>query len=66
MNGKKANLVVTDPPYNVAYEGTAGTIQNDSMEDGKFYEFLFSLLSVCMMFVRTVQAFMFFMLIRKV
>lgn len=42
MNGKKVNLVVTDPPYNVAYEGTAGTIQNDSMEDGKFYEFLFS------------------------
>lgn len=40
MNGKKANLVVTDPPYNVAYEGTAGTIQNDNMEDKKFYQFL--------------------------
>ncbi len=40
MNGKKANLVVTDPPYNVAYEGTAGTIQNDNMDDKKFYEFL--------------------------
>lgn len=40
MEGKKANLVVTDPPYNVAYEGTAGTIQNDNMEDKKFYEFL--------------------------
>ncbi|PRR84541.1 site-specific DNA-methyltransferase [Clostridium vincentii] len=40
MEGKKANLVVTDPPYNVAYEGTAGTIQNDNMEDEKFYEFL--------------------------
>jgi DNA modification methylase len=24
MAGKKANLVVTDPPYNVNYEGTAG------------------------------------------
>lgn len=24
MDGKKANLTVTDPPYNVAYEGTAG------------------------------------------
>ena len=24
MNGKKANLVVTDPPYNVNYEGNAG------------------------------------------
>ena len=35
-------MSATAPPYNVAYEGTAGTIQNDSMEDGKFYEFLFS------------------------
>lgn len=40
MEGKKANLVVTDPPYNVAYEGTAGKIQNDNMADKKFYEFL--------------------------
>lgn len=40
MSGKKANLVVTDPPYNVAYEGNAGTIQNDNMSDQKFYEFL--------------------------
>lgn len=28
MDGKKANLVVTDPPYNVNYEGSAGKIQN--------------------------------------
>ena len=40
MEGKKANLVVTDPPYNVAYEGTAGKIKNDDMDDKKFYEFL--------------------------
>ncbi|MDF2672428.1 MAG: modification methylase [Clostridiales bacterium] len=40
MDGKKANLIVTDPPYNVAYEGNAGKIQNDNMEDKRFYEFL--------------------------
>lgn len=40
MDGKKANLVVTDPPYNVNYEGTAGKIKNDNMENGAFYEFL--------------------------
>lgn len=40
MDGKSANLVVTDPPYNVAYEGTAGTIKNDNMDDKKFFEFL--------------------------
>ena len=31
MVGKQANLVVTDPPYNVNYEGSAGKIQNDNM-----------------------------------
>ena len=40
MDGKKANLVVTDPPYNVNYEGSAGKIKNDNMENGKFYQFL--------------------------
>ena len=40
MHGKKANLVVTDPPYNVNYEGTAGKIKNDNMSDDKFYQFL--------------------------
>lgn len=41
MDGKNANLVVTDPPYNVNYEGSAGKIKNDNMENGKFYQFLF-------------------------
>lgn len=40
MEGKKANLVVTDLPYNVNYEGTAGKIQNDNMGDKEFFEFL--------------------------
>ena len=40
MNGAKANLVLTDPPYNVNYEGTAGRIRNDNMADDAFYGFL--------------------------
>lgn len=40
MEGKKANLVVTDPPYNVNYEGNAGKIQNDNMANDKFHDFL--------------------------
>lgn len=40
MNGKKANLVVTDPPYNVNYQGSAGKIKNDNMADDAFYQFL--------------------------
>lgn len=41
MSGEgKIDLVVTDPPYNVAYEGTAGTIQNDDMSNEDFKSFL--------------------------
>ena len=40
MNGKKAQLVVTDPPYNVDYKGTAGKIKNDKMAEDKFEQFL--------------------------
>jgi DNA modification methylase len=47
MEGKKANLVVTDPPYNVNYEGSAGKIKNDNMANDKFYQFLFDAYS-CM------------------
>lgn len=35
-----ADLVVTDPPYNVAYEGSAGKIKNDNMAEEKFQTFL--------------------------
>lgn len=41
LGDEKANLVITDPPYNVNYEGSAGKIKNDNMEDDKFYNFLF-------------------------
>ena len=43
MDGKKANLIVTDPPYNVAFRSGSGlSIQNDSMENGEFYTFLYN------------------------
>lgn len=38
---EKVDLTFTDPPYNVDYEGTAGKIMNDKMEDNTFYLFLF-------------------------
>ena len=42
MKGEKAHLTVTDPPYNVNYEGTAGKIKNDNMGNEDFYSFLLS------------------------
>lgn len=41
FDGVKANLCVTDPPYNCSYEGGTGmTIMNDSMNREDFYNFL--------------------------
>lgn len=40
MDGNLADMLLTDPPYNVNYEGTAGKIKNDNMKDGEFREFL--------------------------
>ena len=42
MDGRKANIVVTDPPYNVNVEESAGKIKNDNMSDSDFYKFLFA------------------------
>ena len=42
LDGKKANVCITDPPYNCSYKGGTGmTIQNDKWTDSeKFYQFL--------------------------
>lgn len=44
MEGEEADLIVTDPPYNVNYEGGTDkklTIKNDHMKDADFYNFLY-------------------------
>lgn len=43
MGDKKADMIFTDPPYNVDYEGKTKDklkIENDKKEDGHFYDFL--------------------------
>jgi DNA modification methylase len=40
MDGHKAEMVWTDPPYNVNYKGKAGSIRNDAMSEQEFNEFL--------------------------
>lgn len=43
MDGKKANLILTDPPYNVGFESANGLkIKNDKQDSEKFYNFLLS------------------------
>lgn len=42
MDGNLANLVLTDPPYNVNVKESAGRIKNDNMPDEEFYKFLFA------------------------
>jgi len=44
MNDKLCDMVMTDPPYNIDYEGKtkdALTIQNDNMSNSSFYQFLY-------------------------
>ena len=40
MGGQVADMMVTDPPYNVNYESSAGKIQNDNLKDEEFLQFL--------------------------
>jgi DNA modification methylase len=40
MDGAMADIVWTDPPYNVGYQSAAGSIKNDDMGDKEFYDFL--------------------------
>lgn len=43
MDGKKANLVLTDPPYGVSFKSSDGlSIENDSIKGEEFYQFLLS------------------------
>jgi len=60
MDGRQANLVVTDPPYNVNYEGSAGKIKNDNMTDSAFYDFLlasFQNMEACMASAASIYVF---------
>ena len=40
VGGAQVDMLRTDPPYNVNYEGTAGKIKNDNMKDAEFRQFL--------------------------
>lgn len=49
MDGKKADMVFTDPPYNVAFNGRSGkfdVIKNDDLEENEFNNFIDSFLSI--------------------
>ena len=55
MNGRTADMILTDPPYNVNYEGGGEdklTIQNDSMENDLFFRFLRSVFNIMFTIVK--------------
>ena len=44
LGGEQADMIFTDPPYNVNYEGGTSDklkIDNDNMDDASFYKFLY-------------------------
>ena len=50
MDGKKADMVFTDPPYNIGYQDMNGEydkIKNDKMGDGQFLDFLMQTIMPC-------------------
>lgn len=55
MNGERADLLLTDPPYNVAYEEKTKerlTIQNDKQDDNTFLQFLTDAFTCAFAFVK--------------
>jgi DNA modification methylase len=49
MDGQKADMVFTDPPYNIDYQGVKdkrGKIANDKMSDENFAQFLYDALNI--------------------
>jgi site-specific DNA-methyltransferase (adenine-specific) len=60
MDGEQADLLLTDPPYNVAYEGgtdAAMTIANDDMDDASYRKFLVATLGCAVAVLRPGGAF---------
>ena len=58
MDGKQADLWLTDPPYNVDYEGGTGLkIQNDKMGDESFRQFLVDAFNAATLFMKGGAAF---------
>ncbi len=60
MDGGEADLLLTDPPYNVAYEGgtdAAMTIANDDMDDASYRKFLVATLGCAVAVLRPGGAF---------
>ena len=55
MNGEKADLLVTDPPYNVDVEGKVGKILNDNMSNDSFRQFLVDAFKAAFAYMRGAQ-----------
>jgi DNA modification methylase len=55
MDGQKVDVLFTDPPYNVAFNGRSGkhdVIKNDNLEEGEFDQFIGEVLQT----IKTINA----------
>lgn len=57
LGGAQMDLLLTYPPYNVDYQGTAGKIKNDNMEDTAFRRFLTDAFSNAAMVMKPIKLF---------
>lgn len=61
MNGELVDLMITDPPYNIDYEGSDGQkIKNDNMSSDEFYDFLYHFYSNAFNYMRAGAAYYIF------
>lgn len=60
MNGAQADMLLTDPPYNIDYEGQAGKIKGDKQGDAEFRQFLIDAFTGARMSMKNGAAFYIF------
>lgn len=66
MGDKKANLILTDPPYGVSFKSSSGlTIQNDNIKADEFYLFLYQSFKTCFLMRKKVLVDMYSTQIQK-
>lgn len=69
LDGKKADLIETNPPYNIDYgetiSGDGRAIANDNLSEEEFYHFLLDFYTASFENIKKGDQYMFFIPLRK-